>query len=243
MEKKLIAIPTYNERENIELIIDALLNLYPNFDILIIDDNSPDGTGKIVAKKIQLQLDKKAAQSIFLLSRAAKEGLGKAYIAGFKWALQRDYDYIFEMDADFSHNPKDIKKLSNKLQKEEVDMVIGSRYVEGVNVINWPFPRLFLSYFASKYVYFITRMPIKDPTAGFVGYRSKVLKSIDLDRVKFKGYAFQIEMKYRAWKKKFCIKEISIVFRDRKRGTSKMNYNIIKESIFGVFQMRFWSIK
>lgn len=243
MEKTLIAIPTYNEKENIALILDKLMSLYQSFDILVIDDNSPDGTGTIVEQIIQTQLDQKKKQRLFLLSRAKKEGLGKAYVAAFHWALERDYDYIFEMDADFSHAPNDLKKLWTELRKTEVDMVIGSRYIDGVNVVNWPLSRLLLSYFASKYVYLITHMPIKDPTAGFVGYTAKALRNIDLKHIKFKGYAFQIEMKYMIWKKGFGIREVSIVFRDRKQGVSKLSYHIIKESIFGVFQMRFRSIK
>lgn len=239
MGRTLIAIPTYNEKENIAQMIDTLLEMYKKFDILVIDDNSPDGTATIVQGIIDRLKYEHQAERVFLMWREKKEGLGKAYIAGFRWALQRNYDYIFEMDADFSHDPKDLQKLYETLHYQVADLVIGSRYIQGVNVVNWPLSRLILSYMASKYVYLITRMPVKDPTAGFVGYSSKVLSSILMDKVRFRGYAFQIEMKYYAWKKGFKLLEIPIVFTDRKLGSSKMSYAIVKESIFGVFQMRF----
>lgn len=237
MANPIVIIPTYKERENIAPMIDAVCGLDTSFDILVVDDNSPDGTADIVKEKQQ------AHSNVYLLSRAKKEGLGRAYIAGFKWCLDRNYEHIFEMDCDFSHNPKDLKRLFERLSQTDCDMVIGSRYVNNVvNVVNWPMNRVLMSYFASVYVRFITRMNIADATAGFVGYTSKVLKTIDLDKIKFKGYAFQIEMKYTTHKLGFQIKEVPIIFTDRTAGESKMSGGIIKEAFFGVIQLRFKKI-
>lgn len=211
------------------------MSLPLEFDVLIIDDSSPDGTGDVV-KKLQKEFDR-----LHLLSRKGKEGLGKAYIAGFKWSLERHYDYIFEMDCDFSHNPKDLIHLYEACAKDGADMSIGSRYVTGVNVVNWPIQRVLLSYFASSYVRRVMGMPIKDSTAGFVCFTRKVLETIDLDKIKFKGYAFQIEMKFNTWKFKFKIKEVPIIFTDRSEGTSKMSKGIVKEAFFGVIELRIWS--
>jgi len=234
MSESLVIIPTYNEKENIQDIISYVFNLKTSFDILIVDDNSPDGTASIV-KKIQ----KKYPDRLFLLQREKKEGLGKAYIAGFKWALTKSYNYIFEMDADFSHPPKDLINLLQVLKNNEADMSIGSRYLKGrINVVNWDLKRILLSYFASIYVKIITGMPVNDTTAGFVGYKRKVLESIDFNQIEFVGYAFQIEMKYKVWKKGFVIKEIPIIFTDRIKGKSKMNGSIITEAIWGVIKMR-----
>lgn len=232
MDKKLVIIPTYNEKENIKDLIITVLNLPLSFDILVVDDNSPDGTSEIVAKLSELHPDR-----IFLEKRKGKNGLGTAYVHGFHWALARDYEYIFEMDADFSHNPNDLCRLYETCSAE-ADVVVGSRYIKGVNVVNWPLNRVLLSYFASVYVRWITGMDIKDTTAGFVCYRRKVLKSINIEKIKFVGYAFQIEMKYRAFAKKFNIKEIPIIFTDRTKGVSKMSGGIIKEAVFGVLQLR-----
>ena len=232
MDKKLVVIPTYNERENIKDIIIAVLNLPVSFDVLVVDDNSPDGTAQIVTTLAGLYPDR-----IFLEKRLAKNGLGTAYVHGFQWALQQQYDYIFEMDADFSHNPKDLCKLYETCENG-ADVAIGSRYVKGVNVVNWPLNRVLLSYFASVYVRAITGMDIKDTTAGFICYKSKVLREIALNKIKFIGYAFQIEMKYRAYAKKFKIEEVPIIFTDRTRGESKMSNGIIKEAVFGVLQLR-----
>lgn len=233
MSNTLVIIPTYNEKENIEAIIKAVFSQEKQFDILVVDDSSPDGTGGIV---INLQ---KEFSNLFLEVRKEKNGLGTAYIHGFKWAISRNYDYIIEMDADFSHNPNDLIKLYNACAEDGADFSIGSRYLNNkINVINWDFKRLFLSYFASKYVRFITQIPIYDTTAGFVCYKRKVLENIDLDKIKFVGYAFQIEMKFKAWKKKFKHKEVSIIFTDRKKGTSKMSGSIISEAVFGVIKMR-----
>jgi dolichol-phosphate mannosyltransferase len=229
---KLVIIPTYNERENIEKIIRKVLSLPGNFHIKIVDDGSPDGTGEIVKKLQQEYKDR-----LFLTEREGKQGLGTAYIYGFKWALARDYTYIFEMDADFSHNPEDLLRLLDACEKD-ADMSIGSRYVSGGKVVNWPFNRILISYGASVYTRLITWMPIRDCTAGFVCYHRRVLESIELDHVQFVGYAFQIEMKYRAWKKGFKLKEVPIVFVDRKEGTSKMSKGIVKEAIWGVWKMR-----
>lgn len=229
----LVIIPTYNEKENIEAIIRATFNQKKNFDILIVDDNSPDGTATIVN-----ELQKEYPQKLYIENRTEKNGLGRAYIHGFKWAVNKGYDYIIEMDADFSHNPNDLIRLYECCSKEGADVAIGSRYSVGVNVVNWPMSRVLLSYFASKYVRFITRMPVHDTTAGFVCYKRKVLETIKLNKVKFIGYAFQIEMKYKAWKHGFTIKEVSVIFTDRVLGKSKLSKGIIKEAIFGVIKMR-----
>ncbi|MBT8272362.1 MAG: polyprenol monophosphomannose synthase [Bacteroidia bacterium] len=237
MHKGIVIIPTYNEIENIEGIIKAVFSLEKQFDILIVDDNSPDLTAMKV-KELQQQYEDR----LFLEIRKEKSGLGTAYIHGFKWCLDHDYDYIFEMDADFSHNPKDLIRLYNSCHEDGADMAIGSRYVKGVNVVNWPLSRVLLSYMASIYVRVITGMKIYDTTAGFVCYKRQVLESIKLDEVKFVGYAFQIEMKFRAYLKKFKIVEIPIVFTDRVRGESKLSGGIISEAIFGVIKMKFKSI-
>ena len=233
MSNTLVIIPTYNEKENIETIIRAVFSQEKQFDILVVDDSSPDGTGEIV-RNLQQEFS-----NLFLEVRYEKSGLGTAYIHGFKWAISKNYDYIIEMDADFSHNPNDLIQLYNACAEDGADFSVGSRYLNNkINVINWDFKRLFLSYFASKYVRFITRIPIYDTTAGFVCYKRKVLENIDLDKIKFVGYAFQIEMKFKAWKKKFKHKEVSIIFTDRKKGTSKMSGSIISEAVFGVIKMR-----
>ncbi len=229
----LVLIPTYNEIENIESIIKEIFSLPLSFDILVIDDNSPDGTGTKV-KELQQLYD----GQLHLMERPGKLGLGRAYIHGFKYALDQGYDYVFEMDADFSHNPKDLVALYNTCTKEGYDMAIGSRYVKGVNVVNWPMSRVLMSYFASWYVRFITGMPFNDATAGFKCYKRIVLETIDLKKIKFIGYAFQIEMKFLAWKYRFKIKEVPIIFTDRSKGTSKMSKGIFKEAIFGVLQIK-----
>jgi len=232
MDKRIVIIPTYNEIENIESIINAVFLLKKTFDVLIVDDNSPDGTA-IKVKELQAQF----SESLFIEVREKKSGLGTAYVHGFKWALANKYDYIFEMDADFSHNPKDLVHLYQACV-DGADMSIGSRYSKGVNVVNWPLSRVLLSYFASVYVRLITGMKIADATAGFVCYKRNVLEVINLDRVKFIGYAFQIEMKYRAFVKKFNIVEVPIIFTDRTKGQSKMSGSIIKEAVFGVILLR-----
>ncbi len=233
MSNILIIIPTFNEKENIEAIIRAVFSQKKAFDILVVDDNSPDGTAKIVTSL------KKEFSNLFLELRKGKNGLGKAYIHGFKWALKRDYEYIIEMDADFSHNPNDLIRLYNACENDGADFSIGSRYINNkVNVVNWDIKRLLLSYFASKYVKIITGIPIYDTTAGFVCYNRRVLEKIKLDKIEFVGYAFQIEMKFKAWKHKFKHKEVSVVFLDREEGTSKMSNNIISEAIFGVIKMK-----
>lgn len=233
MSKTLVIIPTYNEKENIEAIIRAVFSQENNFDVLIVDDSSPDGTANIVYK-LQSEFS-----NLFIEVRKEKNGLGTAYIHGFKWALAKGYEYIMEMDADFSHNPDDLIKLYNACALDGADYSIGSRYVNNkINVVQWDFKRLFLSYFASKYVRIITGIPIYDTTAGFVCYHRKVLESINLDKIEFVGYAFQIEMKFNAWKRGFKHKEVSIIFTDRKRGTSKMSSSIISEAIFGVIKMK-----
>lgn len=232
MESGLVIIPTYNEIENIELIVDAVMELPQQFHILVVDDNSPDGT----ADAVQL-LQQKYPTRLFLEKREGKNGLGTAYVHGFKWALAREYDYVFEMDADFSHNPTDLPKLLEACKANQ-GLVIGSRYVTGVNVVNWPLNRVLLSYGASKYVRMITGMNIKDTTAGFVCFSRNVLESFDFDKVRFVGYAFQIEMKYRTYVKKFPITEVPIIFTDRTRGESKMSGGIIKEAVFGVINLR-----
>lgn len=234
MSDTLVIIPTYNEKENIEAIIRAVFNEKKIFHILVVDDNSPDGTSVIVEKLIIA-----FPNQLFIEKRKGKNGLGTAYIHGFKWALARKYNYIIEMDADFSHNPKDVVRLYNACASGEGDVSIGSRYVDNqVNVINWGIKRLLLSYFASKYVRFITRIPVFDTTAGFVCWKRNVLETINLDEIRFVGYAFQIEMKFKAWKHKFNIKEVSVVFTDRDLGSSKMSGNIISEALFGVIKMR-----
>ena len=232
MNSRLVIIPTYNEIENIELIIERVFSLPTSFHILVVDDNSPDGTASVVER-----LQRKYPTSLFLEKRTGKNGLGTAYVHGFRWALQRDYEYIFEMDADFSHNPEDLSRLLEACQ-ENGGMTIGSRYVTGVNVVNWPLNRVLLSYGASIYVRLITGMDIKDTTAGFVCFSREVLESIDLDRIRFVGYAFQIEMKYRTYAKNMPITEVPIIFTDRTRGESKMSSGIIKEAIFGVIALR-----
>jgi dolichol-phosphate mannosyltransferase len=231
---KIILIPTYNEIENIEKIIRKVFSLTEPFHILIIDDGSPDGTAQIVK-----QLQQEFANVLFMLERNGKQGLGKAYIAGFKWSIERQYDYIFEMDADFSHNPDDLIRLYDECKNKGADVSVGSRYVKGGKVVNWPFNRIFISYGASVYVRLITWMPVKDCTAGFVCYKREVLEAIDLDHIKFIGYAFQIEMKYSAWRKGFKIKEVPITFVDRTEGVSKMSKGIVKEAILGVWKMKF----
>ncbi|WP_448529116.1 polyprenol monophosphomannose synthase [Raineya sp.] len=233
MSDALIIIPTYNEIENIEAIIRKIFSLVLPFDLLIVDDGSPDGT----AEKVK-DLQKEFASRLFLEQRTGKQGLGTAYIHGFRWALQRSYEYIFEMDADFSHNPDDLVRLYQTASQEGYDLVIGSRYISGVNVVNWPMKRVLMSYFAGKYVRFITGMPISDPTAGFKCYRRKVLATIDLEKIKFVGYAFQIEMKFQTWKYGFRIKEIPIIFTERERGTSKMSFKIFKEAFWGVIFLK-----
>jgi dolichol-phosphate mannosyltransferase len=232
MENTLIIVPTYNEIENIESIIEAVLENNWPLDLLIVDDQSPDGTADCV-----LRMMKNFPKRLFLESRTNKKGLGTAYVHGFKWALRREYQYIFEMDADFSHNPKELGPMLDLL-KTDVDLVVGSRYVKGVNVVNWPLSRILLSYFASLYVRILTGMPVKDATAGFVGYRRAVLESLDLNEIKFIGYAFQIELKYKAWLKKFKLVEHPIVFLNRTKGKSKMNGGIIWEALFGVLFLR-----
>ena len=231
-EKTLIIIPTFNEIENISKIIMAIFDTGLSINILVVDDQSPDGTGHEVRKLMETFPNK-----LFLESRVGKKGLGSAYIDGFKWALKSDYKYIFEMDADLSHQPKELKSMI-KILDSNVDLVIGSRYIKGVNVVNWPLGRILLSYFASFYVQFITGMPIKDPTAGFVGYKRRVIETIDIDNIKFAGYAFQIELKYRAWIKNFIINEHPIIFMNRVYGKSKMSGNIIWEAFFGVLILR-----
>ena len=234
MQDTLVIIPTFNEKENIENIIRATLSQEKAFDILVVDDSSPDGTANIVK-----ELLKEFPKKVFLEIRKEKNGLGAAYIHGFKWALQHKYEYIIEMDADFSHNPIDLIRLYNACATDGADLSIGSRYSQGVNVVNWPMKRVLLSYFASIYVKFVTGLPIHDSTAGFVCYKRKVLETIKLDKIKFVGYAFQIEMKFKAWKHKFKIKEVSVIFTDRTLGESKMSKTIITEAIFGIIKMRF----
>jgi dolichol-phosphate mannosyltransferase len=233
MSNGLVVIPTYNEIENVESIIRAVFALKEPFHVLIVDDNSPDKT----FEKVEL-LQKEFPSQLFLQVRKKKSGLGTAYVHGFKWALENNYAFIFEMDADFSHNPHDLAKLYEACQTGEADMAIGSRYVRGVNVVNWPLSRVLLSYFASVYVKIITGMKIHDATAGFICYRREVLEKINLDKIKFVGYAFQIEMKYRTYCKGFTIKEVPIIFTDRTKGQSKMSNSIIKEAVFGVISLR-----
>ena len=234
--KRLIIIPTYNERENIAKMIHTVMALELGFDLLIVDDGSPDGTADIVREEQTTFGDR-----LFMIERSGKLGLGTAYIAGFKYALEQGYDRIFEMDCDFSHNPNDLARMDAML--DERDVAIGSRYSKGVNVVNWPMGRLLMSYFASKYVRIVTRMPVCDATAGFVGYRREVLESIDFDRVQMNGYGFQIEMKYTAWRLGFSIGEVSIIFIDREEGTSKMSSGIFGEAFFGVLKLPLRKIK
>ena len=228
-----VIIPTYNEKENAEKIIRAVFGLDKKFNILIIDDGSPDGTAQIVKN-----LQKEFTDRLFLIERTGKLGLGTAYITGFKWAIENGYDYIFEMDADFSHNPQDLPRLYNACAVDGNDVAIGSRYVSGVNVVNWPMGRVLMSYFASKYVRIVTGMKINDTTAGFKCYRRKVLETINLDKIRFKGYAFQIEMKFTAYKYGFKIVEVPIIFINRVLGTSKMSSGIFGEAVFGVMRLR-----
>lgn len=237
MSDSIVIIPTYNEKENIENIIRAVFGLEKEFHILVIDDGSPDGTANIVKR-----LQETFAGRLFLVERQGKLGLGTAYICGFKWAIEHHYDYIFEMDADFSHNPADLPRLYAACHDEGADVSIGSRYVSGVNVVNWPMGRVLMSYFASKYVRLITGLPIHDTTAGFVCYRRRVLQTIPLDSIRFKGYAFQIEMKFTAYKYAFRIKEVPVIFINRELGTSKMNSSIFGEAVFGVIRLKWDSL-
>ena len=229
----IVIIPTYNERENIENIIRAVFALEKVFHILIIEDGSPDGTASIV-KTLQQEFPER----LFMIERKGKLGLGTAYIAGFKWSLEHNYEYIFEMDADFSHNPADLPRLYKACAEEGADVAIGSRYISGVNVVNWPMGRVLMSYFASKYVRLITGIPVQDTTAGFKCYRRRVLETIDLDGIRFKGYAFQIEMKFTAYKCGFKIVEVPVIFINRELGTSKMNSSIFGEAVFGVIKLK-----
>lgn len=240
MSNNLVIIPTYNEKENIEAIIAAVFNLPKSFDVLIVDDNSPDGTSAIVNKIItdNAVSGKPFEQTLHLMTRKGKHGLGTAYIEGFRFSLEHNYQYIFEMDADFSHNPDDLVRLLEACETDGYDMAIGSRYVTGVNVVNWPMGRVLMSYLASTYVRMITGMPFRDATAGFKCYKRTVLQTLDLDKIKFVGYAFQIEMKFDTWKYGFKIKEVPIIFTDRTRGTSKMSSGIFKEAVLGVMKLK-----
>ncbi len=233
----LVIIPTYNEKENIEAIIRKVFSLEKDFHILIVEDNSPDGTAAIVKRLMQ-----EFPEQLFIEERKGKLGLGTAYIHGFRWALARDYEYIFEMDADFSHNPEDLERLYHATAVEGNDLAIGSRYITGVNVVNWPMGRVLMSYYASAYVRTILGISIRDTTAGFKCYRRRVLETINLDEIRFMGYAFQIEMKYTAFKLGFVIKEVPIIFTDRTKGTSKMSKGIFKEAAIGVIKLRFKKI-
>lgn len=237
MHETLVIIPTYNEIENITNITEKVMSYPDNFDVLVIDDNSPDGTAEAVEK-----LMNKYPERVFLERRKGKLGLGTAYIHGFKWALAHDYQYVIEMDADFSHNPDDLTRLYHNCKDNESDVTIGSRYISGVNVVNWPMGRVLMSYFASAYVRFVTRMKLRDATAGFVCYRRRVLESLELDKIEFKGYAFQIEMKFKAHRKGFKISEIPIIFINRQLGTSKMNSSIFGEAMFGVIKLKMDSL-
>lgn len=236
-DTKLVLIPTYNEKENIQDIIREVMSLSENFDLLVIDDGSPDGTADLV-RAVQNEFPGR----VFLKERPGKLGLGTAYLEGFAYALERGYAYIFEMDADFSHNPQDLCRLYEAAKNNGHDLVIGSRYVSGVNVVNWPMGRVLMSFFASKYVQFITGIPIRDTTAGFVCFHRRVLEAIDLKKIRFIGYAFQIEMKFTAWKLGFSIHEVPIIFTDRTRGTSKMSKHIFREAVFGVIYMKLKSM-
>ena len=239
MSDSVVIIPTYNEKENIEAIISAVLALEEQhrFDVLVIDDNSPDGTAAIVERMID-----ELPERVHIVKRSGKLGLGTAYIAGFKWALEKGYDYIIEMDADFSHRPEDLIPLHRACAEEGADLSVGSRYISGVNVVNWPMGRVLMSYYASAYVRLITGMGVRDTTAGFVCYKREVLEAINLDAIEFKGYAFQIEMKFTAYKMGFRIKEVPIVFINRVLGTSKMSGGIFSEALFGVIKLRWQSI-
>ena len=238
MSDSLVIIPTYNERENIEKIIRYVFSLTKDFDVLIVEDNSPDGTAGIVRGLISEFPDR-----LFMEERKGKLGLGTAYIHGFKWALARDYGYIFEMDADFSHNPDDLVRLYDACAGQGADLAVGSRYIKGVNVVYWPMGRILMSYYASAYVRMVTRIKVRDTTAGFVCYTRKVLEAINLDRIRFIGYAFQIEMKYTAWKLGFKVFEVPIIFTDRTEGQSKMSSGIFKEAVLGVISLRLRNIK
>ena len=235
--KKLVIIPTYNEIDNISKMIDTVMALVGNYDMLVIDDGSPDGTATVVKER-----QKEFPTRLHLLERSGKLGLGTAYIMGFKWALEKEYDYVFEMDCDFSHNPNDLERLYERAMQGN-DVVVGSRYVQGVNIINWPMSRLLLSYTASMYVRYVTRMPIHDATAGFVCYSRSALQTIDLARVQMKGYGFQIEMKYSAWRLGMKLSEVSIIFTERREGISKMNTGIFGEALFGVLKLPFRRIR
>lgn len=237
MSDALVIIPTYNEIENIQNIIRAVMSLQERFDILVIDDASPDGTQEAVKQMMQ-----EFEGRVHMECRAGKQGLGTAYIHGFRWALKHEYDYVIEMDADFSHNPNDLPKLYKECKENGADMSIGSRYVSGVNVVNWPMGRVLMSYFASMYVRIVTGMKLRDATAGFVCYHRRVLEAINLDKIRFKGYAFQIEMKFKTWCKKFKIVEVPIIFVNRQLGTSKMNTSIFGEAMFGVIRLKLDSI-
>ena len=237
MADALVIIPTYNEIENISNIIDAVISQPETFDVLIIDDGSPDGTASVVREKMK-QYDGR----VFLEERRGKLGLGTAYIHGFKWAKRHGYEYVIEMDADFSHNPNDLPKLYKACKEEGADLSIGSRYISGVNVVNWPMGRVLMSYYASAYVRIVTGMNVRDTTAGFVCYKRRVLDTLDLDKIEFKGYAFQIEMKFKAYKHGFKIKEVPIIFVNRELGTSKMNSSIFGEAVFGVIKLRLRSM-
>lgn len=239
MDRKAVIIPTYNEKENIEAIIRAVLALEDGFHILVVDDGSPDGTAEIV-KRLQAT---DYPDSLFILERSGKQGLGTAYMTGFRWALEHGYDYVIEMDADFSHNPDDLPRLYHACCDDGADLAIGSRYCNGISVINWPIGRVIMSYYASKYVRTMLRMKVYDSTAGFKCYRRKVLETIDFDRIKMRGYGFQIEMKYNAYKLGFKIAEVPIIFVDRKQGTSKMSSGIFGEAFWGVIALRFRRIR
>lgn len=234
----IVIIPTYNEKENIENIIRAVFALPKSFHILIIDDGSPDGTASIVRGLMQDEF----SDRLFMVERQGKLGLGTAYICGFKWALEHGYDFVFEMDADFSHNPEDLPRLYHACADEGFDVAVGSRYVSGVNVVNWPMGRVLMSYYASRYVQFVTGIPVRDTTAGFKCYRRRVLETVDLDAIRFKGYAFQIEMKFTAYKLGFKIKEVPVIFVNRREGTSKMSGGIFGEALFGVMRLRWAAI-
>ena len=233
MPKAVVIIPTYNEIDNISTVIEKVLNLSKNFDILVVDDNSPDGTAEVVKGFVS-----KYSNRVFLEIKNIKEGLGKAYTLGFSWAMERNYDYIFEMDADLSHDPNDLVRMYIELQSINCDVVIGSRYVNGINVVNWPLSRIMLSYFASIYSRIITGLPVKDATSGFVGFKRVVLEKMNLSSILFNGYAFQIELKFKAYKNNFKILEIPIIFRDRVHGESKMSGNIIFEAVFGLIKLK-----
>ena len=235
--RNLVIIPTYNELDNIRPMIDKVFSLPEKFDLLIIDDGSPDGTAKVVREQQRVY-----PGSLHLIERSGKLGLGTAYLAGFRWALENGYDYVFEMDCDFSHNPDDLVRLS-QAAVAGADLVIGSRYVTGVNVVNWPMKRVLMSYYASADVRFVTGMPVRDATAGFVCYSAKLLRTMDMDAVRMKGYGFQVEMKYTAWKLGFRVKEVPIIFTERTLGASKMSGGIFREAFFGVLKLRFRSIK